>query len=77
MKDLKLQEKPTALNRKHPALQNDMLHTLFTFFIFCVSILLTWIPIRGQPDQNTFGSGSGSRTPDPSVTKLPDQNTNG
>ncbi len=68
----KLQEKPSALIREHPALQ------FFTFFYICGSFLPSWIRIRiriqnSDPDPATqinadpCGSGSRSR----STTLLP------
>ena len=39
----KLQKKPSALKREHPALQN---RKFLNFFYFCGSFLLSWIRIR-------------------------------
>ncbi len=55
----KLQEKPSALKRGHPTLQNMNL----IFFYFCGSFLPSWIRIRIHwPDWIRIQSGSGSAT---------------
>ncbi len=50
----KLQEKPSALKRGHPAIQN--MKFLYLSFYFCGSFLPSWIRIRissADPDQET------------------------
>ncbi len=56
------QEKPPALKREHPALQNRIFLNFF-LLIDCRSLLLTWIRIRIQPTKiNADPCKSRSRT---------------
>jgi hypothetical protein len=71
----KLQEKPSALKKEHPALQNMK---ILYFFYFCGSFLPSWIRIRirnlnKDPDPATQINADPDTDPDPKPSVLADQ----